>query len=350
MNSKDLVINTLHGIKTEKIPVCPHWWGVYKHEFAAKQKIELAIPEGKSVSAKQLADICSVFYEYFKPDWFHLGSKQWIIDPLSGRRKLIDKLGMEAAKLVSKKIIDEFIAVSTLTSAELIKTGTYEHVKLLAKKYGNTSFICVNEGNPICGVLDPSSTPGFENGLIAMLEKPKMFEYFVFRIYEAALNRIIALKECGARGYIGSETYIGADLISPSLYKELVFPAHKYFYKKTKTLGLEPIAYITGDVLPLLPLINTLDISALMVEDPKKNFKLDIIDIRKNLSGKIALFGNLDSVETLWRGTIKQVREETLRELQAAKSGPFIMANGSPIALDTPAKNIKEMIDTVKSF
>ena len=348
MNSKELMIKTLTGRKTGMIPVAPHWWGMYKFQLAG-----LAGDYSKDINAiasekrLKLSDIDAYFYETFKPDWFHLGSaggNTW--DPY--RQRKVDELKREVRKLESKTVIDEFVELSGAVRDEIKESGTYDHVRILAEKYGAEVFIALNEGNPICGILDPGGLLGFEEGLIALVEKQEMMGHLIFRQYEKMLERVEVLKEYGCHGYIGSETYCSPDLISPTTYKSLIYPAQKYFYKKVASMGIVPIVYFLGDVLPLIEYINTLGVSGLMVEESKKTFTLDVISIRKKLREDIALFGNLDSVHILLNGKREDVENETLRQLEAAKYGCFIMSNGSPIALNTPEENIRAMIKTAR--
>ncbi|MBN1903358.1 hypothetical protein JW926_18715, partial [Candidatus Sumerlaeota bacterium] len=133
-------------------------------------------------------------------------------------------------------------------------------------------------------------------------------------------------------------------LISPEVYKRIIFPAQKFFYEKIRSLGMEPIVYFCGDINPLIPYINCLDVTALLIEESKKNFTLDVKDIRKKLVSHITLFGNLDSVHVLLFGSKDDVRRETLRQLEASRIGRFVMANGSPLAPGAPNENIQEMI------
>ena len=109
-------------------------------------------------------------------------------------------------------------------------------------------------------------------------------------------------------------------------------------------MGLDPIIYFCGDILPILPLINTLDVTALLIEESKKNFILDPVHIRRQLADHITLFGNLDSVGVLRFGSVADVESETRAQIRAARYGRFVVANGSPIAPGTPKENVEAMI------
>jgi uroporphyrinogen-III decarboxylase len=89
-----------------------------------------------------------------------------------------------------------------------------------------------------------------------------------------------------------------------------------------------------------MSLINSLDMAGLLIEESKKHFVLDPVEIRKMLRPQVCLFGNVDST-LLKHGTPDQIRAEVSRQLRAAEIGPFVLANGSPIVCGTPVENLQ---------
>lgn len=348
MNSKELMLKTFNGEKTDQIPVTPHWWGLYKFQLAGIISGYDGASDAWALSGKDLAKIDEMFYNIFKPDMFHLTTGASKIPLSKEYEKEYKRLLKEVCKLESKSTIDEFVDLIYPSKNEVIKSGVFDHIKILSHKYGNEVFIALNEGNPICVIFD--SYMGFENGLIALLEKPHMMEYFVSRLYEGLLKRMEALAESGSHGYIGSETYCSADIISPQIYREIVFNAQQFFYKSISKMGLVPIAYFTGDIMPIIEDIKKLGIKGLMIEESKKTFKLDVNNIYNALEKEVALFGNLDSIYTLLYKTPEEVKKETIKQIESANDGCFIMASGSPIPFDTPVENICAMISTARNY
>lgn len=129
-----------------------------------------------------------------------------------------------------------------------------------------------------------------------------------------------------------------------------MFPALKHFYERIDQIGLIPITYFLGDVRPLLGDIGRMGVRGLMVEESKKAFELDVIELRRSLDERVALFGNVDSIYHLLRGTPEEVAAETRRQCQAVQFGPFIAACGSPLPLDTPAENIHAMMQAAREL
>lgn len=350
MTSKELMIKALNGEKTERVPVTPHWWGMYKFQLAGVANGYEEEPKAWAMGGEELARVDSLFYETFKPDMFHLSVGKNRLNRDEAWWRQYKELMLEARRLDSKNAIDEFVDYIHMTPEEVRESGIYDHVEILSKQYGKDVFIALNEGNPVCGIWDPHGYLGFEEGLIALAENPEMVAYFLYKLYETYLPYMEVLHEKGSHGYIGSETYCSCDLISPQMYRDVVFPAHKLFYEGVEKIGLVPITYFLGDIHPILEDIARTGAKGLMIEESKKTFTLDAVEIHRKLDGAMTLFGNLDSVYTLLMGTPDEVRGETLRQLKGTGGEGFIMANGCPVAFDTPAENILAMMDTARQF
>ncbi|MDI3310405.1 MAG: uroporphyrinogen decarboxylase family protein [Thermoanaerobacterium sp.] len=348
MTSKELMLKTFRGEATDQIPVTPHWWGLYKFRLAGIISGYEGEATAWSLSGQELAKVDELFYQTFKPDMFHLttGASHMTRDESYYRE--YHRLLKEVCKLESKAAIDEFVELAYPSKEEILESGVFDHISILSNKYGEEVFIALNEGNPICTIFD--SYMGFVEALTALVEKPDMMEYFVFKLYEGLLPRMEALVEKGAHGYIGSETYCSCDIISPQTYRDIVFPAQQFFYKSIERMGLVPIVYFLGDIKPIIKDIRKLGVKGLMIEESKKTFVLDIAEIYRMLEGEIVLFGNLDSVYTLLKGATQDVEQETIRQLEVVTNGRFITANGSPICFDTPAENIHAMVSTVRNY
>jgi uroporphyrinogen-III decarboxylase len=349
VNSKDRMLRALRGQPTDCTPVAPHWWGVYKLEVAGLGTT-FEETDALALEGEALARVDRLFYERFRPDWFHLGTGA------SGRNlpARLRSAECQAAKAQmrqcgSRADMEDYLSFLRVTPQEIEASGVYAHVPLVVNRYGDEAFIALNEGEPVSDLLDPHGDMGFEPGLIALAEHPAYMRELLYRLYEIKLDWMRGLAATGCHSYIGSATFVSVDVISPKMYREIVFPAQEMFYAGVRKLGMEPILYFLGDINPLIPDINRLDISALLVEESKKAFRLDVVKIRKQLRPEVALFGNVDSVYTLLHGDRKRVIEETRQQLEASAWGTFVVANGSPLAFGTPTDNVEAMIETARA-
>lgn len=337
------MLKVLRGEVGDTVPATPHWWGLYKFQHAGI--IDGYADEGVawSMDAERLFEVDCRFCDDFAPDMLHLTTAASKLSPPD-----VWALRKEAAKLESKFAIDEYVDAISQTKQQVLDSGVFDHVRMHAQKYGDTKVIALNEGSDVAWMFD--THVGFEQGLIGLLEEPDNLQHYLSRLYDNTLERMQALAECGAHAFINSETYCSSDIMSPKLYSEIIFPVQQSFYKRLRQIGLIPIAYFTGDILPILADIKKLDICGLMVEESKKGFSLDVGEISDKLEGAIALFGNLDSCHVLERGTVDDVIAETKRQLRATVGKPFIMANGCPISFNTPAENIRAMLETTRNY
>lgn len=348
MNSRENLLKTLNGINTGQIPVTPHWWGLYKFEMTGLLEDYSKEADAWSMNGAELAKVDSYFYEMFRPDMFHLTTCATRFPDSEAVAEEKKRIFDAVYDLESYSVIDEYITAFYQDKKTVLDSGVFDHVKILFEKYADTCAFFLNEGNPISWILDPHGCVGFENGLISMLEKPDKMEYLIHHCYRALLPRMEALKQMGADGYIGSETYCSADIISPELYRKMIFDAQRFFYTSIEKMGLIPITYFLGNIVPLIEDIKELGVKGLMIEESKKNFKLDVDSIYDKLERVVCLFGNLDSVYVMQKGTKDDVVRETLRQINACNKGAFIMSNGCPISFSTPPSNISAMIETAK--
>jgi uroporphyrinogen-III decarboxylase len=348
MNPKQQVIDAICG-KTTDIPVTIHGWGLYKFKLAGVITGYEDQDTAWALNGEALAEVEAALYERFKPDTFHLGSGMPARSGDPKKERYIESLAEEVKKLESTAVIDEYIKAVYQTEEEVLSSRIYDHVSIISRRYGGTVFITLNEGNPFAAILDPQGLLGFEDGLINLIEKGEMAAYLLHHLYDIHLERMKALKTCGADGYIGSETYCSADLISPAIYHDIVFPAQRHFYTKLKELGLYSMCYFTGDIFPMLEDIKNLGIDALLTEARNKAVEIDIGELYKKTSGAFTLYGNLNSVEILQKGGIDAVREETKRQISVCDKGKFVMTNDCPVSFGTPEENIHAMLSTVKS-
>lgn len=383
-SSKEIFLNTLNLKPAERLPCAPHWWGIYKYEVCGLDYKKDAWKEGEVLS-KVYMD----FYEKFKPDWFHLhigtpiyfknseivqreGKRFLVIDP---RYRVIKKedryfsvnsdedevivdfadyllssrCNKPKVSLSDRYKTDEFIKRYVHMGAdEILEMGYTDHVKSVGEKYGREVFIAVHIPSAICEIFDPKTGYlGFEEGLIALHDYPDGMRYLLERCYEEQLEWPKAYAKTGAHAYIISETYVSPDIAGPDLYKDFLRDLHRDYFKEVENFGLIPICNFWGDVNPILEDFKKINIKALMVEESKKTFELDIGKIRKELGKDICIFGNIDSITLLHDGNPEEIRDEVLRQARGS-SNNFIVANGSPITTGTPEENVKTMIEVAK--
>lgn len=101
--------------------------------------------------------------------------------------------------------------------------------------------------------------------------------------------------------------------------------------------------------MPRLPALRQLPIDALMVEESKKNFVIDIGEVRAAVGPDLCLMGNIDAYGIIEKATRAELAAEVARQVRVAgSSGAFIVGLGSPLTLGTPPERVDLLIGNTR--
>jgi len=110
----------------------------------------------------------------------------------------------------------------------------------------------------------------------------------------------------------------GRPFMSPAMYKELIFPAHKKTIDYAHSLGLPVVMHSCGFIEPLLPHMVEAGIGCLQVIEVKAG--MDLIRIYKEYGDRLSLMGGID-VRKLYSNDKKQIDEELEAKIPIVKQG-----------------------------
>ena len=376
MNSKERMLATLRGDQPDRVPVAPHWWGNFKFKVAGRDYMLDRWTDGEGMLA-----VYTAFYERFKPDWFHLsggyprrrgnypsreyravreGGRMFLIAPDGSRDEILadESLAswkydpsrwrdLSSAARVRAEIDAQLDRFELENAQRIVAAGYTDHAAEIVRLYGETVFVVVNVGAP--GILVFGSEH-YQESLMALYDYPQGVKRLVQRHYESALEWARAFASVGVHGWLISEDVAGSDTISPSMYREFLYPVDCWFFDQVSRLGMAPMVYFCGDVRPLVPLIRDSGVQALLIEDNRKSFAFDVVEITRGLAGKVALFGNIDTTDLLLYGKPEEVESAVRQQTRAALHGPFVVANGSPLVPGTPPENVDAMIQATHRY
>jgi len=167
--------------------------------------------------------------------------------------------------------------------------------------------------------MEMKKEPGAVN---QVLEQLCHFLAEVAHAYKAAGADFITVHDMG-----GSPAFIG-----PAKYEQFVFPAEKQLIAELPT---PRVLSVCGNINPVLHLLGETGADAISIDQTS-----DLIISRARLLDTL-LFGNIDPVETLWRGNQVQVREAANR---AKEAGVDAIWPGCDLVPITPIENIKTLI------
>ena len=228
--------------------------------------------------------------------------------------------------------IDELLA--NRKAASLASRGDMRLVEAIVRAGGDDYFIYTGGAAPfwsLYGLID------FEGMMTALHDAPDDVLYMMDCLLEQVLEYAQAFKDAGGHGIRIEECLASADVISARMYERFALPYEEKLFVELRRMGLKTILYFCGDVMPRLPALRQLPVDALMVEESKKDFIIDIGEVRKGVGPDMCLLGNIDAYEVVEKATEAELEAEIARQVRVAGvEGGFIVGVGSPLTLTTP--------------
>ena len=133
------------------------------------------------------------------------------------------------------------------------------------------------------------------------------------------------------------------DMLSPEQFRSFNLPSLRGLTNAIRDAGLWSIHYYCGRPDDRWELLLETGADALSLEESKKNFTVDIMEVAKLVHGRMALLGNIDAVGVLERGTEEDLRREIVRQCDAGRTNRhrFAVSLGSPVTPRTPLGRVR---------
>ncbi len=141
------------------------------------------------------------------------------------------------------------------------------------------------------------------------------------------------------------DSVAGPDMISPELYSQFAFPYEKLIIEKAHQLQLPYMLHICGNTDSILNKMQELGLEAVELD-----YKTNISKIKQVFGERTVFCGNIDPSGVLAMGQPHLVEEKVVELLSCYKGNPRLIINaGCAIPAETPAKNIKRLIEVSRS-
>ncbi len=248
-------------------------------------------------------------------------------------------------RIFSNRDIDKAVP-PVPTEADIEESGIFWPLKHMEKKYPAHHF-SFQRISPFPQAVNACG--GYVEGLVTMANNPILFKEIIERY---ALNELAFLgpgKSAGGRSVLLTSYYTGADTISPECYAEFVFPYEKMICEKAKKQGLYVLYWFLGDLMPVLEIVRKLPVDALYLEQGRKNYSIDSVEIRKKAGGRLCLFSCGYEMDFCDFNRENLTREFTRQLEGAGREGAFIAGtpvmpeNAKPEAVDYYFKEIRRI-------
>jgi hypothetical protein len=393
MTPKERMLKSLRGETPDVLPVAPCYLSLYLADLERAHYIEQYrhCLQGRSRYPVDHAQdtqfrLQALLYSYniFKtrPDWIEVGpgaSKAWaerteivIRDgilcyedqrsgvyvpmhaislpygdaPLSASGSVPRDLWDISSQFSSREDVDNLLPI--IGAEEWLLRGDFDLPRQVVAEYGDQYFISTILDTPYSDMYD---FLGFRGLMVFQRRNPDLFQDLLQRRLMQSKEVIRAWAAVGVHGIYVEEIFSGADVISPQSYDQFVFAYNQPYFQSMHALGLLPIHYVCGDVIPRLESMVKYDIAAVAVEESKKKFRIDLGEVIERVAGRTAVFGNIDAVHYGIHATQAEMSAEVERQARiGAQARGFIASTGSPFPLETHPIMVDTLVSAAHSF
>ncbi len=235
-----------------------------------------------------------------------------------------------------------------IPAEELLASGRFDLPRQIVAERGREVLITTVLDTPYSDAYD---LLGFQGLMTIQHDNPSLFQHILQRQLAQSQELMAAWADTGVDAVYVEEVFTGADLISPRSYDQFVFAYNRDYFHTMSSLGLMPIHYVCGDVLPRLDRICELDVAAVAVEESKKSFTIDLQEVVQRVNGRLTVLGNIDAIRYGLQAGLDEMAAEVRRQAHIGKGARgFVVSTGSPFPLDTNPRLIDTLIATAHTI
>lgn len=137
-------------------------------------------------------------------------------------------------------------------------------------------------------------------------------------------------------------------IISPEHYREYLKPYHNILVEYTHKKGMKIVKHSDGDVWPILDDFIEVGFDGLHPIQPQC---MDIEEVKKYLSGRLCILGNIDCRTLLPKGSENDVKEEVIKTIkEAAKGGGYIISSSNSIHPECKPENYIALVEATHKY
>ncbi len=331
MTKKEKVSATLNGKKFNNYPngllTC----------HATAEYAGISIQEYSTDSAK-LAKSVLAYYKKIKPDAVWISADTLITAEAMGleiRFPSVDIPAQSSGKYIVKTIED----LERLPEPDPYRLGRMPVIinalKIVKEEIGDEVFIV--------GCFDQSpfslacSLAGMENAMMWGLTDPDILRKLLEKCVELVIAYAKALADAGADMLSTGDSPSG--LLDPAMYRLWGLEYEKRVFKELKKYTNAFLSlHICGNVFPILEDMTLSGADVLELDHP-----VLLREACKVVPDSIAIWGNIDPINTLYNGTVESVkaaRQKAVEIVESFNRKRFILSSGCTVAPGTPVENI----------
>ena len=336
MNSVERVGRTIAGKPVDRVPVIPLM--IHHAIKLAGLRIDQCAQDPRLLVAAHVRA-----WETYGYDGFHVTCDNWILPSALGCPiQFFPDQPPTAVSHVLARSKDLSLLTRPRTGTEGRMGFKVEATRLAAAAVGDRCFLktCFDQG-PFSLA---TAVRGIETLMLDCIDDPQ----FVLDLLEICTETVILFaRACGQAGChaltFGDST---AGLLSRRLYEQFAFPYEKRVMEGLADLGIPVFLHVCGDTSHIVDLMAATGAAGLEVD-----YQHDIAYYRQKTKDRVCLQGNVEPAGVMCLGTPAQVRNACRTAIeQAGPPGRLILSGGCEIPRDTPAENLRAMVEAAREF
>lgn len=218
-----------------------------------------------------------------------------------------------------------------------------EQIRVLKKVAGDRFFILGSTGLSLAIPLFGEQLYEFIDDLY---ENPDKIKEQSNKMTSDAIEFQKRLLDAGADGILNAcdVAFNNGPFLSLEMMDEFFFPNFNRWAEECNREGVISIWHTDGNLMPLMERILESGVRAIQCVDPIAG--MDIVELKKNVNGRLALIGNIDCA-LIQNGSKGKIEEEVKRVVEGCKGdGGFVLCGCNAIFKGIPAENYQVIVES----
>jgi uroporphyrinogen-III decarboxylase len=192
---------------------------------------------------------------------------------------------------------------------------------------------------------------GYEQALLALLMQPEKCKMILQKFTAGVIHQVNGMCKKNIDAIKISSPFAGMGFIAPDQYIEFELPFLRQITNKIADHDKYSYIHTCGHIDDRLEFMRDTGTNGLECLDPPPIGNVDLADAFRRIGSGLFIKGNIDPVNTLYRGSREVIRADVCDRLMIGKNNPgFLLSTACSIAPKTPAENVKQLFDLVEEF
>ena len=299
-----------------------------------------------TTDAAVLADCVVRYYETFEPDAVWISADTWVTAEAMGAAVAFPSGDVPLGGTGEPRVRCA-ADVDTIPAADPGSQGRMplmlDALRRVRERLGDDVFVvgCLDQAP----LTLAAALLGMEELMTKLYDDPPLVQALLERCAEYGTAYGAALAAAGADMLSAGDSVAG--LVGPSFYESTARPAERALFARLRERTDVPLSlHICGDTTKILEQMGAAGADVVEIDH-----RVDIGEAAMRIPDEVAVWGNLDPVDLLARGTPADIKMSvtcTTDSVRAWGRDRFVLSSGCTLAPDTPLENLRAFFDAAR--